>query len=81
VAEPHGDSPEAVAWQLLLTVARAEGVRLERRRGGWSKDQILATYRECLATVKGELREPTAGSDADGADRIELLRQRRYRVE
>jgi hypothetical protein len=75
MAEPHGDSPEAVAWQLLLTIARAEGVRLDRRRGGWSKDQILAAYRECLAAVKGELGEPTVASDADS---VELLSRRRY---
>jgi hypothetical protein len=29
-----GNSPEAVAWQLLLTIARAEGVDLDRERGG-----------------------------------------------
>ena len=46
MAEAHGDSREAVGWQLLLTIARAEGVRLDRRRGGWSKDQILAAYLE-----------------------------------
>jgi hypothetical protein len=58
MAELDGDSPEAVAWQLLLIIARAEGVDLDEEKGGWSKDQILAAYRECLATVRGEAREP-----------------------
>ena len=59
MAEFDGDSPEAVAWRLLLIIARAEGVDLEKEKGGWSKDQILATYRECLATVQGEAQQPT----------------------
>jgi len=58
MAELEGDSPEAVAWQLLLIIARAEGVDLDKEKGGWSKDQILAAYRECLATVCGEAQEP-----------------------
>jgi len=74
MAEAHGDSPEAVACQLLLTIA-AEGVRLDRQRGGWSKDQILAIYRECLAPVNVSWGEPTAASDADS---VELLSRRRY---
>jgi len=53
-----GDSPEAVAWQLLLIIARAEGVDLDKEKGRWSKDQILAAYRECLAAVSGEAQEP-----------------------
>jgi hypothetical protein len=57
--ELEGDSPEAVAWQLLLIIARAEGVDLDKVKGGWSRDQVLAAYRECLSTVKGEAREPT----------------------
>ena len=52
-----GDSPEAVAWQLLLIIARAEGVDLDKEKSGWSKDQILAAYRECLAAVSGEVQE------------------------
>jgi hypothetical protein len=48
------DSPEAVGWELLLMVARAEGVSLDAESSpGWSKEQILATYRECLAAVNG----------------------------
>jgi hypothetical protein len=51
------DSPEAVAWELLLIVAKAEGVSLTAGSSpGWSQEQILATYRECLAAVKGEAR-------------------------
>lgn len=73
----EGDSPEAVAWQLLLTIARAEGVHLERERGGWSKNQILATYRECLAVVKSETGERTAAGDADG---IEPISRKRFGV-
>ena len=74
MAEPCGDSPEAVAWQLLLTIARAEGVDLDQERGGWSKDQILASYRECLAAVKDEAREGTA---AGYADIVELRSRKR----
>lgn len=51
MTELGGNSPEAVAWQLLQTIARAEGVNLDQERGGWSKDQILAVYRECLEAV------------------------------
>jgi hypothetical protein len=47
------DSAEAVALELLIIVARVEGVHLDQDECGWSKDKILATYRECLATVKG----------------------------
>ena len=54
-----GNSPEAVAWQLLLTIARAEGVDLDRERGGWSKDQILAVYRECLEAVRTDAPHAT----------------------
>jgi hypothetical protein len=51
------DSVEAVAWELLLIVARAEGVDLTAGSSvGWSREQIIATYRECLAAVKGEAR-------------------------
>ena len=75
MAEAHGDSREAVAWQLLLTIARAEGVRLDRRRGGWSKDQILAAYRECLAAVRSEPQETPAHPDADN---VRLMSRKKY---
>jgi hypothetical protein len=49
------DSPEAVTWELLLTVARAEGVNLDAGSSpGWSREKMLVTYRECLAAVTGE---------------------------
>jgi hypothetical protein len=55
------DSPEAVAWELLLLVAKAESVNLTAGSSpGWSQEQILATYRECLAAVKGEARPTRA---------------------
>ena len=72
---PSGDSPEAIAWQLLLIIARAEGVDLEQERGGWSKDQILATYRECLAAVRAESQEPPADPDADN---VRLMSRKKY---
>lgn len=51
------DSPEAVAWELLLIVAKAEGVNLSPGSSPeWSQEKILATYRECLAAVKGGAR-------------------------
>ena len=53
MSAPGGDSLEAIAWQLLLVIARAEGVHLEQERGGWSKDQILAAYREAIAHNSG----------------------------
>jgi hypothetical protein len=43
--EITGDSAEAVALELLMTVARSEGVHLEKEKGGWSKEKILVTYR------------------------------------
>jgi len=54
-----GIAPKPSPGQLLLIITRAEGVDLEKEKGGWSKDQILAGYRECLATVQGEARQPT----------------------
>jgi hypothetical protein len=59
MADITGDSAEAVALELLVTIARAEGVYLDREKAGWSKEKILATYRECLSAVKGGSREPT----------------------
>jgi len=59
MTEPGSNSPEAVAWQLLLTIARAEGVDLDRERGGWSKDQILTVYRECLDAVRTDAPDAT----------------------
>ena len=38
-----GDSAEAIALELLMTVARAEGVQLDKDKGGWSKEKILVT--------------------------------------
>lgn len=58
MAEITGDSPEAIAFELLLTLARAEGVHLDKEKGGWSREKILVTYRECLAAVKTGSREP-----------------------
>jgi len=40
--EITGDSAEAIALELLMTVARAEGVQLDKDKGGWSKEKILA---------------------------------------
>jgi hypothetical protein len=53
MAEIKGDSAEAVAFELLVTIAKAQGVHLDKERAGWSKEQILATYRECLSAVRG----------------------------
>ena len=58
MANITGDSAEAIALELLTTVARAEGVYLDKEKGGWSKEKILATYRECLAAVRSGSREP-----------------------
>ena len=51
------DSAEAIALALLITVARAEGVHLDKEKGGWSREKILVTYRQCLAAVKGGPQE------------------------
>jgi hypothetical protein len=53
MAEIKGDSAEAVALELLAIVARAQGVHLGNERAGWSEEQILRTYRKCLAAVNG----------------------------
>ena len=55
--EIRGDSAEAIALELLMTVARSEGVHLDKEKGGWSRDKILVTYRQCLAAVKGGSQE------------------------
>ena len=55
--EITGDSAEAIALELLMTVARAEGVQLDKEKGGWSREKILVTYRQCLAAVKGGPQE------------------------
>ena len=60
MAEIKGDSPEAVALELLVTVARAQGVYLDKEKAGWSKEQSLNTYLECLAAVNGHLPEMPA---------------------
>lgn len=52
MVEIKGDSAEAVALELLVTIAKAEGVYLDKEKAGWSKEQILVTYRECLAAVR-----------------------------
>ena len=51
MAEIRGNSPEAVAFDLMVTIARAEGIHLDKEKAGWSKEKILVTYRECLAAV------------------------------
>jgi hypothetical protein len=53
MAETKNNSAEAVALELWLTIAKAEGVHLDNEKAGWSKEQILAAYRECLAAVRG----------------------------
>lgn len=53
-----GDSVEAVALNLLIMVAKAEGVDLDKEKGGWSKQRILTTYRECLGAVASGSRIP-----------------------
>jgi hypothetical protein len=58
MAEPKNNSAEA--FELLVTIAKAEGVHLDNERAGWSKEQILATYRECLAAVRGGGASATA---------------------
>ena len=57
MSEITGDSAEAIALELLMTVARAEGVHLDKEKGGWSREKILVTYRQCLAAVKGGPQE------------------------
>jgi hypothetical protein len=54
---PEINSAEAVALELLITVARAKGVQLDKEKGGWSREKILVTYRQCLAAVKGGSQE------------------------
>jgi hypothetical protein len=52
VREIKADSAEAVAFYLMVAIARAEGIDLDKATAGWSKEKILTTYRECLAAVK-----------------------------
>ena len=40
--EITGDSAEAIALELLMTVARAEGVHLDKEKGGWSRERSLS---------------------------------------
>ena len=47
--EIEGDSEEAIALALLQMIMRAEG-----REEGTGREWILATYRRCLAVVRGE---------------------------
>ena len=58
MSEIKGDSAEAVAWAMLITIAKAEGGYLDKEKAGWSKDKILAVYRECLAAIRPGSREP-----------------------
>lgn len=50
----QGTSPEAIAYLLLLGIARNErkGVRDDGTIDGADKQWILDTYAECLLTVK-----------------------------
>ena len=64
MAEIKGDSAEAVALELLVTVARAEGVHLDKEKADWSKGHLLSIYQECLAVVKGGYREALPGNIA-----------------
>lgn len=52
------DSPEAAALKLLAVIARAEGVDLDKAKGGWSRKEILACYRECLTAVHSVFPPP-----------------------
>jgi hypothetical protein len=41
VSRIDGDSAEAVAWTLLVAVAKAEGIDLDKEKAGWPKHKIL----------------------------------------
>jgi hypothetical protein len=43
MSEIKGDSAEAVAWAMLITIAKAEGGYLDKEKAGWLKDKILAS--------------------------------------
>src|SRR5205814_2215017 len=43
-----GDSAEAIALELLMTVARAEGVQLDKEKGGRSGRRLLGIRPDCL---------------------------------
>jgi hypothetical protein len=49
---------EAAALRLLFTVAKAAGVDLDQENAGWSKKEILNSYRECVAEVRRGLQGP-----------------------
>jgi hypothetical protein len=53
---PSGDSPELVALALLERIAHSEGRSFEakpQQGAAADRQQILDTYRDCLAIVKG----------------------------
>ena len=50
------NSPERVAYQLMLSIAAGENKRYQVHSGGLvlaDKDWILSTYADCLGVVKG----------------------------
>ncbi len=49
-----GDSPQAVAYQLLERIAEIEGQSLYKESTGVTRRYILDTYKECLETVIGK---------------------------
>jgi GSCFA family protein len=49
---------EAVALKLLAVIAKAEGIDLDQVKGGWSRKEILASYRECLTAVRSVFPAP-----------------------
>ena len=55
------NSPEQVAFKLMLNIARVEGRVLQRNPEGGqetaSKEWILDTYAECLRIVKNPIKE------------------------
>jgi len=53
-----GNSIEAVALRLLNSIAKAEGIDLDKENSGWSKEKILATYQECLAAITAQEPPP-----------------------
>jgi len=58
--EIEGDSEEAIALALLQMIMRAEG-----REDGAGREWILATYRRCLAVVRGEDDEEEEDDDEE----------------
>ena len=54
----RAESAEAAALKLLAVIARAKGVDLDTAKGGWSRKEILASYRECLTAVRSVFPSP-----------------------